>query len=204
MPLGNFPRRMTVVGLGRNRTASYSAHSARRTQMGGSRSWGRPHLIVPNGSHRLDRQAVPRRYPAKIVTAPGPGRRSRRPSPVRPATRFGTDAELHHRRGVRASAELAMIGRAATSGVRSSSTTSSATSPPRRHRRNIMARMFGFGPHRKFRAPSALLHQGQARARRSAARLGGARRSASDSFRRTATSSIARRACLSGSPTASD
>ena len=72
MPLGKFPRRMTVVGLPRKRTAIYSpipldGHAMKRIEDLGAPAY----LIVPNPSHRLDIRPFRKRYPkAKVITAP--------------------------------------------------------------------------------------------------------------------------------------
>ena len=73
MPLGNFPRRMTVIALDRSRTAIFSPVPLREEAMSRIESLGEPtYLIVPNGAHRLDLRPFHQRYPrAKIVTAPG-------------------------------------------------------------------------------------------------------------------------------------
>jgi len=72
MPLGNFPRRMSVVALERKRTAIYSPIPLGDAQMARIEEVGQPaFLIVPNGGHRLDLRPFHKRYPkAKIVTAP--------------------------------------------------------------------------------------------------------------------------------------
>ncbi|MES2986986.1 MAG: hypothetical protein V4808_03680 [Pseudomonadota bacterium] len=55
MPLGNFPRRMTVVRLSGNRTAIYSAIALNEPEMARIEAMGRPaFLIVPGDHHRLD------------------------------------------------------------------------------------------------------------------------------------------------------
>src|SRR3954454_14802409 len=73
MPLGNFPRRMTVVALDTGGTAIFSPIPLNETEMAQVEKLGAPaFLIVPNGAHRLDLRPFHRRYPqAKIVTAPG-------------------------------------------------------------------------------------------------------------------------------------
>lgn len=73
MPLGNFPRRMTVVGLGRNRSAVFSAIALDEAAMREVEAVGKPaFLIVPNGHHRLDAPAWKKRYPKlKILCPPG-------------------------------------------------------------------------------------------------------------------------------------
>lgn len=71
MPLGRFPRRMTVVVLESGDLAVWSAISlspeamARIDQLGPVRF-----LIVPNAGHRLDVRAWKRRYPDARVIAP--------------------------------------------------------------------------------------------------------------------------------------
>jgi hypothetical protein len=71
MPLGNFPRRMTVLSLASGGTAVWSpipldeANMARIDALGPVRF-----LIVPNQAHRLDLKAWCRRYPTAHVIAP--------------------------------------------------------------------------------------------------------------------------------------
>lgn len=73
MPLGNFPRRMTVVGLSGNRTAIYSAIALNSAEMRKIEQLGAPSfLIVPSDMHRLDARIWKERYPAiRIVTPSG-------------------------------------------------------------------------------------------------------------------------------------
>ena len=55
MPLAKFPRRMTIVGLSRNRSAIFSAMALKESAMRRIEEVGRPSfLIVPNGHHRID------------------------------------------------------------------------------------------------------------------------------------------------------
>lgn len=75
MPLGNFPRRMTVVGLAGKRTAIFSAIALPEPQMARIEEIGRPaFLIVPNPGHRHDAAIWKERYPDIVVVAP-PGAR---------------------------------------------------------------------------------------------------------------------------------
>ena len=85
MPLGNFPRRMTVVALDRKRSAIFSPMPLRENSMTEIEALGAPaYLIVPNGGHRLDLRPFHARFPkAKIVTAPGS--KSRVEEAVQPA-----------------------------------------------------------------------------------------------------------------------
>ena len=73
MPLGKFPRRMTVVGLSRNRSAIFSALALGDADMRRVEEVGKPSfLIVPNGHHRLDAHAWKQRYPKlKVMCPPG-------------------------------------------------------------------------------------------------------------------------------------
>jgi len=73
MPLGNFPRRMTVVGLSRNRSVIFSAIAVDEAAMRKVEAVGKPaFLIVPNGHHRLDAAAWKKRYPKiKVLCPPG-------------------------------------------------------------------------------------------------------------------------------------
>lgn len=73
MPLGNFPRRMTVVGLSGARTAIWSAIALDEPEMARIEALGRPSfLIVPNAGHRLDARIWKQRYPdIQVVAVPG-------------------------------------------------------------------------------------------------------------------------------------
>jgi hypothetical protein len=73
MPLGHFPRRMTVIGLSGNRTAIWSCIPLAEPEMREIEALGDPILlIVPGAGHRLDIKPWKLRYPqAKIVCTPG-------------------------------------------------------------------------------------------------------------------------------------
>ncbi len=77
MPLGNFPRRMTAVGLSGDRVAIYSAIALGEAEMARIEALGRPaFLIVPGDMHRLDAKIWKERYPDIQVIAP-PGARDK-------------------------------------------------------------------------------------------------------------------------------
>jgi hypothetical protein len=77
MPLGKFPRRMTVVGLSRNRSAIFSAIALKESAMRRVEALGKPSfLIVPNGHHRLDAHAWKQRYPKLKVLCPPDAKKS--------------------------------------------------------------------------------------------------------------------------------
>src|SRR5215210_1378368 len=73
MPLGRFPRRMTVVGLSGGRTAIWSAVPLREPEMKTIEALGAPaFLIVPGVAHRLDLKPWKQRYPgARVICPPG-------------------------------------------------------------------------------------------------------------------------------------
>lgn len=73
MPLGNFPRRMTVVRLSGERTAIFSAIALPEEDMARIEELGRPaFLIVPSDAHRLDAKIWKDRYPEiRVMTPPG-------------------------------------------------------------------------------------------------------------------------------------
>ena len=71
MPLGTFPRRMTVVRLRDSRLVVWSAIALDATEMATFEAFGRPaFLIVPNDHHRLDAKVWKDRYPQMQVIAP--------------------------------------------------------------------------------------------------------------------------------------
>ncbi|MEO6600900.1 MAG: hypothetical protein ABIQ16_13560 [Polyangiaceae bacterium] len=71
MPLGDVPRRMTVVRLQDGRLVVYSAIALDEAEMQALESFGEPaFLIVPNDIHRMDAKIWKDRYPAARVVAP--------------------------------------------------------------------------------------------------------------------------------------
>jgi hypothetical protein len=75
MPLGEFPRRMTVVRLSDGRLIIYSAIALEEEQMAELEAFGTPaYLIVPSERHRLDAPAYKERYPDLAVLAPSGAR----------------------------------------------------------------------------------------------------------------------------------
>jgi len=77
MPLGRFPRRMSVVALTGGRTAIFSAIALDEPEMARIEAMGRPAiLIVPGDAHRMDAKIWKQRYPELRVMAP-PGARER-------------------------------------------------------------------------------------------------------------------------------
>lgn len=77
MPLGNFPRRMTVLALAGGGSAIWSAIPLAEPEMQRIEALGPVRfLIVPNQGHRLDLPAWHARYPQAQVIAPPSGRDS--------------------------------------------------------------------------------------------------------------------------------
>ncbi|MDB5438104.1 MAG: hypothetical protein JWM33_531 [Caulobacteraceae bacterium] len=75
MPLGEFPRRMTVVRLADGRLVIYSAISLDEPEMAALEAFGRPaFLIVPSERHRLDAPSWKQRYSDIWVIAPSGAR----------------------------------------------------------------------------------------------------------------------------------
>jgi hypothetical protein len=71
MPLGRFPRRMTVVALAGGGTAIYSAIALEAPEMALIEAMGPPAvLIVPGDAHRMDAAIWKQRYPRLRVLAP--------------------------------------------------------------------------------------------------------------------------------------
>lgn len=71
MPIGDFPRRMTVVRLHDGRLVVFSAIALEEAEMQALESFGDPaFLIVPNDIHRMDAKIWKDRYPAMRVVSP--------------------------------------------------------------------------------------------------------------------------------------
>lgn len=71
MPLGDTPRRMTVVRLQDLRLVIYSAIALDEAEMEVLEAFGHPaYLVVPNDLHRLDARIWKDRYPHLVVVAP--------------------------------------------------------------------------------------------------------------------------------------
>ena len=75
MPIGDLPRRMTVVRLGDGRLVIFSAIALDEDEMRVLEDFGVPaFLIVPNAHHRMDAKVWKERYPALQVVAPAGAR----------------------------------------------------------------------------------------------------------------------------------
>jgi hypothetical protein len=77
MPLGDFPRRMTVARLRDGRLVIFSAIALDEPEMAALEAFGEPtYLVVPGDIHRMDAKIWKERYPALHVIAP-PGAREK-------------------------------------------------------------------------------------------------------------------------------
>jgi len=71
MPLGRFPRRMTVVRLAAGGSLVWSAIALSEPEMIRLEAFGTPrYLVVPNPGHRLDARLYKERYPEAVVITP--------------------------------------------------------------------------------------------------------------------------------------
>jgi hypothetical protein len=156
MPLGNFPRRMTVVGLTNKRTAIFSPIPLREDAMARIEALGEPaYLIVPNGGHRLDLRPFRKRFPkAKIVTAPGSKARVEEAAePVQTRAALGDRARLITLAGCN-DAELAMMVRSGNEISLLTNDIIGHVAHPKGIGAKLMARLMGFGPRPRITRPA--------------------------------------------------
>jgi len=148
MPLGNFPRRMTVVALEEPGTVIFSPIPLPDEQMGRIERLGEPaYLVVPSASHRLDLKPFQKRYPrAKIVTAPGAKARVEEAAkPTQTRAMLGDRADLITLAGCD-KAELAMLVRSRNGATLLINDLIGNVAHPKGIGAKIMSRMMGFGP----------------------------------------------------------
>ena len=148
MPLGRFPRRMTVVALTGGRTVVFSPVCLRERAMRDVESLGSPaFMVVPNGFHRLDARPWKTRYPEIIVICP-PGARTRveQAVPVDATTDVLADPDADFLiAGGMGEAEGALLVRREAGATLILNDLISNVRHPRGLGANIMARLFGFG-----------------------------------------------------------
>ncbi len=150
MPLGNFPRRMTIVRLADGGTLVWSAIALHEPGMAQVEAIGPPSLlVVPNQGHRLDIKPWKARYPAARVLTPPSAKEAvmdlvpvddtsgaTGDDAVRLATFPGTKAD-EFCMTVRRGDGVTLVLNDMLANVRH----------PRGLGANIMARLFGFGVH---------------------------------------------------------
>jgi hypothetical protein len=156
MPLGNFPRRMTIVGLPRKRTAIYSPFPLKEAAMKRIEELGAPaFLIVPNRSHRLDIRPFHQRYPrAKVITPAGARQRVLEAVPVSATDAdLGGVTELIELAGVDRM-ELAMLVRHQGSSTLITNDVIGNVGHPQGIGAWLMSRLMGFGPKPRITRPA--------------------------------------------------
>lgn len=156
MPLGNFPRRMTVVAIDRKRSAIFSPMPLREHSMIAIEALGAPaYLIVPNGGHRLDLRPFHARYPkAKIVTAPGSKARveeAARPAQARAS--LGRHARLLTLAGCKERELVLRIDRDSEVTLVTNDVIGNVAHPEGFGAR-LMSRLLGFGPRARVTRPA--------------------------------------------------
>jgi hypothetical protein len=156
MPLGNFPRRMTVVAIDRNRSAIFSPMPLRENSMMAIEALGAPaYLIAPSGGHRLDLRPFHARYPkAKIVTAPRS--KPRVEEAVRPAqTRaaLGRHARLEPLAGCKGRELVLRIERDSEVTLVTNDVIGNVAHPQGLGA-SLMSRLLGFGPQARVTRPA--------------------------------------------------
>jgi len=148
MPLGKFPRRMTVVGLSGNRSAIFSAMALNEAGMRKVEKVGEPcFLIVPNGHHRLDARAWKERYPKlKVLCPPGAKESVSAAAPVDSTEDILGDKDVDFVvvEGT-GQAEAALVVRRETGATLIANDVIANVRNPRGLGAKVMARLFGFG-----------------------------------------------------------
>ena len=150
MPLGRFPRRMTIVVLRDGRTIVFSPVALHEPAMHEIEKLGTPaFMVVPNGFHRLDSRIWKERYPDTKVICP-PGAKDR----VEEAVAVDTTSDVFADTGVRFVVVPGMAERESALVVRRDGQTTlvlndviSNVRQPKGLGANVMARLFGFGVH---------------------------------------------------------
>jgi hypothetical protein len=148
MPLGIFPRRMTIAELSGGGSVVFSPVALHETAMREIEKLGpQRFMVVPNGFHRLDARIWKQRYPeAKVLCPPGAKRR------VEQAVAVDTTRDVLEDEAVRfvvpdgtGGAEGALIARRSGGTTLVINDLISHVRHPQGIGANIMARLFGFG-----------------------------------------------------------
>jgi hypothetical protein len=148
MPLGKFPRRMTVVALSGGRSAIFSAIALKEPDMRRIEELGKPtFLIVPNGHHRLDARIFKQRFPKLKILCPQGAKDS-----VSKAVSVDSTKDILKDRSVdlvtvggTGGAEAAMVVRRAGGTTLIVNDVLANVRHPNGLGAKIMARLFGFG-----------------------------------------------------------
>lgn len=148
MPLGRFPRRMTIVALEGGRTVAFSPVALYDFAMREIEDFGAlSFMVVPSGFHRLDTRPFKKRYPdIKVVCPPGAKKRVEKAVHVDAVTDVFNDGSVRFVLvdGMRNS-EGALVVRRRSGTTLILNDVISNVRHPKGLRANIMARLFGFG-----------------------------------------------------------
>jgi len=148
MPLGRFPRRMTVVALNDGRTVAFSPVALHEPAMREIEALGAlAFMVVPNGFHRLDARPFKKRYPdIKVICPPGSKKRVEKAVRVDAVSDIFNDGDVRFVlvAGMR-NAEAALLVRRASGTTLVLNDVISNVRHPKGLGANIMARLFGFG-----------------------------------------------------------
>jgi hypothetical protein len=148
MPLGTFPRRMTVARLQAGGSVVFSPVALEEPAMREIEALGPPRfIVVPNGFHRLDARIWKQRYPeARIICPPGAKKRVEQAVAVDATTDVLGDDEVKFiiADGVRRAESALMVRRSAGTTLVINDLISHIRHP-RGLGANIFARVFGFG-----------------------------------------------------------
>jgi len=148
MPLGRFPRRMTVVTLCDGRTVVFSPIALHEPEMRDIEALGPlAFMVVPNGFHRLDSRIWKERYPQlEVLCPPGARKRVEQAVPVDAVTDVFDDeaVKLILIDGM-GEGEFAMTVRRLAGATLILNDVISNVRHPKGLGANIMARLFGFG-----------------------------------------------------------
>jgi len=151
MPLGRFPRRMTVVALSGGQSVVFSAVCLNERAMRDVESLGTPaFMVVPNGFHRLDARPWKARYPdMKVVCPPGARNRVEKAVHVDATTDVLADPDVDFviADGM-GEAEGALVVRRQAGTTLVINDLISNVRHPKGVGANVMARLFGFGVRR--------------------------------------------------------
>lgn len=148
MPLGRFPRRMTIVALKDGRTVAFSPVALHEPAMREIEAFGAlSFMVVPNGFHRLDARPFKQRYPdIKVICPPGSKKRVEKAVPVDAVSDVFNDRDVRFAlvKGMR-NAEAALVVRRGSGTTLILNDVISNVRHPKGLGANIMARLFGFG-----------------------------------------------------------
>jgi len=148
MPLGSFPRRMTVAALTGKRIAIFSPIPLPEPDMERIEALGAPaFLIVPNRAHRLDIRPFHSRYPkARVITARAPKAKVEEAVEVDATSAdLGKSADLITVAGM-GEQELAMLVRHEDGASLIVNDVIGNVRHPKGLGARVMARLTGFGP----------------------------------------------------------